>query len=122
MAKKVLIIEDNQRLIRIYGRIFEKYGYQIIFAPDGNEGLAKMASDSPDVILLDLMLPGKDGFSILEQKKNNSTLAKIPVVVLSNLGQEGDKTKAYDLGANDYLVKSEASINQIVDVVKKYLG
>ncbi len=119
--KKVLIIEDDEQISRVYGIKLKQEGIETINAADGEEGLKKIISDKPDAVLLDLMLPGKDGFWVLEELSKKPQLKNIPVIVLSNLGQKTDQERAMKLGAKDYLVKADVSIKEVVERIKKYL-
>lgn len=119
--KKVLIIEDDDHISKIYEIKLSKDGVETILARDGEEGLERIISQKPDLILLDLMIPKRDGFSVLEEVKKNPATKNIPVLVLSNLGQKSDMEKAMALGAEDYLVKVSFSIQEVVDKIKKYL-
>jgi len=94
----------------------------VIEAIDGEEGLKRIREDKPDLILLDLILPGVDGFEVLSKLKEDPTLASIPVIILSNLGQREDIEKGLKLGAIDYLVKAHFTPNEIVDKVKAGLS
>mgnify|MGYP001613412140 CR=1 FL=1 len=120
--KKVLIIEDDEQISRVYGIKLKQEGIETINAADGEEGLKKIISDKPDVVLLDLMLPGKDGFWVLEELSKKPQLKNIPVIVLSNLGQKTDQERAMKLGAKDYLVKADTSIKEVVDKIKGFLS
>lgn len=122
MAKKVLVIEDDDQIARVYLIKFKQAGIDVVSAVDGEEGLKKMTDEKPDLVFLDLMLPGKDGFWVLEEKSKLPDLKKIPVLVLSNLGQEQDRKRALGLGATDYLVKADLSIKEVMDEAKKYLS
>lgn len=119
--KKVLIIEDDERILRVHVIKFELSGMIAITANDGESGLSQMIAEKPAVVLLDLMLPGKDGFWVMEEAKKNPITKNIPIVVLSNLGQAQDKEKAMSLGAKGFLVKADTPINGLVDEVKKYM-
>lgn len=121
-TKKVLIIEDDEHISRVYDIKLSKEGIISSVARDGEEAIPKIIAEKPDLILLDLMLPKKDGFWVLEEIKKNPDLVHIPVIVLSNLGQESDQTRALGLGAKEYLVKVNTSIQQVVDKVKGYLA
>ncbi|MFA5997412.1 MAG: response regulator [Candidatus Paceibacterota bacterium] len=121
-SKKVMIVEDDEHISRVYEIKLAKEGLTSLTVRDGEEAVAKIASERPDLILLDLMLPKKDGFWVLEQMGKNPDLVKIPVVVLSNLGQQSDQDRALELGAKEYLVKVDTSIQDVVDKVKGYLG
>lgn len=121
MTKKVLIIEDDEQISRVYGIKLKQEGIETISAVDGDDGLKKIETEKPDVVLLDLMLPRHDGFWVLEEKIKNNKIKNIPVIVLSNLGQEQDKERAMGLDAKDYLVKADVSIKQVIEKIKKYL-
>ena len=120
-SKKVLVIEDDELVSRVYGIKLQQEGLEVIMAKDGEEGLQRTMSDKPDLVLLDLMLPNKDGFWYLEEMSKKPELKQVPVIVLSNLGQKVDMDKATELGAKDYFVKADSSIGGIVDKVKSYL-
>lgn len=119
---QVLIIEDDKFLTKIYKTKLEKDGIEVEFAPDGEVGLEKMRSVSPKVALLDLVMPKMDGFQVLERVQQDADLKKIPILVLSNLGQDEDIQKAKSLGAKDFIVKSDTSIQSVVDRLKPYLA
>lgn len=119
--KNILIVEDDEHISRVYDIKLSKEGIESSTARDGEEALVKIASEKPSLILLDLMIPKKDGFWVLEEIKKNPDFAKIPVIVLSNLGQQTDQDRALELGAEEYLVKVDTSIQDVVDKVKKYI-
>lgn len=118
---KVLVAEDDRFLSKAYGTKLKKEGFEVILAINGEEAFLKAKSEKPDVILLDLVMPKKDGFEALADLKKDSTTKIIPVIVLSNLGQEEDISRGRELGAVDYLVKSNISIREVVEKVKEVL-
>jgi len=120
--KKVIVVEDDDHISKVYEIKLAKEGFDVILARDGEEAVTKITAEKPDLILLDLMLPKKDGFGVLEDIKKVPELARIPVLILSNLGQKSDQERAIVLGANEYLVKVDYPIQEIVDKVKGYLG
>ncbi|HAS84815.1 MAG TPA: response regulator [Candidatus Yonathbacteria bacterium] len=120
--KKVMIVEDDEHISKVYEIKLAKEGFVTSLAVDGDDAVAKITSEKPDMILLDLMIPKKDGFGVLEDIKKVPELASIPVIVLSNLGQQADQDRALGLGANEYLVKVDYPIQEVVNRVKKYLG
>ena len=121
-GKKVLIVEDDEHIARVYSIKLGKEGVILFNAYDGEDGLKKIQSEMPDIVLLDLMLPLKDGFWVLEEKaKLSEEIKKIPVIVLSNLGQADDINHARSLGAVDYVIKAGTSIQAVVDRVKEHL-
>lgn len=118
MAKKILIIEDDKFLRELIAQKLIKEEYDISEAADGEEGIKKIEEEKPDLILLDLILPGIDGFEVLSQMKNNPALTSIPVIILSNLGQKEDVEKGLKLGAVDYLIKAHFTPAEIIDKIK----
>ncbi|MBI5798915.1 MAG: response regulator [Candidatus Yonathbacteria bacterium] len=120
--KKVIIVEDDEHISKVYEIKLAKEGFETSLARDGEEAVAKITMERPSLILLDLMIPKKDGFGVLEDIKKVPELAGIPVIVLSNLGQKADQDRALALGANEYLVKVDYPIQEIVGKVKGYLG
>jgi DNA-binding response OmpR family regulator len=119
--KKILIAEDGEFLMRVYEVKLSKEGFNIVKAVDGEVALSLAQSEKPDVILLDLMLPKKSGFEVLAELKASAELKGIPVIVLTNLGQDTDVKKAMDGGASDYLIKANFSIDAVVEKIKKLL-
>jgi len=120
--KKILIIEDDEHVSKVYEMKFSKEGYSTVFVSNGEEAVEKITSEKPDLIILDLMVPKKDGFVILGEIKKNSSTASIPVLVLSNLGGKSDQDRALGLGANEYMVKVNYSMQEVIDRAKSYLS
>lgn len=121
--KTILIIEDEQFLIKAYKMQLEDAGYIVDIAQDGEQGLQKLNEGlRPIIILMDLMLPKMGGFEVLENIKKNPELVKIPVIILSNLGQEQDRAKGIALGAVDYVIKSDVTLEEMVEKIKKFTG
>ncbi len=114
--KKIMIIEDNKDLQEIYKHSFEKYGYEVVLEGNGLEGVEAVAKVMPDVILLDLMMPGMDGFGFLKQMKDIGGLS-IPVIVCSNISDVETINRALKDGAEDVLLKVDYSGKQLVDKV-----
>jgi two-component system phosphate regulon response regulator PhoB/two-component system alkaline phosphatase synthesis response regulator PhoP len=119
---KILVVEDDRFLVSAYRAKLEKSGYTVQIASDGDEALAVLKTFVPDVMLLDLVMPKRDGFSTLEEIKKDPSLSQIPIIVTSNLGQKEDIDKAMGLGANDYIIKSDLSIEELVSKVQKVSG
>ncbi len=117
MAKKLLIVEDDQFLRELITKKLETKGYEVIQAEDGEKGFEKAKEEKPELVLLDLMLPGIDGFKVLEKIKADSEIAETPVIILSNLGQKKDIDKGMELGAQDFLIKAHFTPNQIIEKV-----
>jgi DNA-binding response OmpR family regulator len=121
---KIFIVEDNTDLSEIYRLRFETAGYQVVTSPNGLDFLTKVQEERPDLILLDLMLPEMDGFSVLKAMRENfqnSDMKNIPVVVWSNLSEDKDVTKALSNGATLYLRKSDYEGDDLIRKVKEVL-
>jgi len=112
---RILIAEDDKFLAKAYQVKFEKLEHEVRIASDGEEVFTLLEGYDPDVILLDLVMPKMDGFAVLEKLKANETTKSIPVVVASNLGQEEDVEKCKKLGAEKFVVKSNLSIQELIE-------
>jgi len=121
MAKTILIIEDDKFLRELIAKKLIKEGYEISEAVDGEEGMKKVKEEKPDLVLLDLILPGIDGFEVLSRMREESALASIPVIILSNLGQREDVEKGLKMGAVDYLIKAHFTPGEIIEKIKNAL-
>jgi DNA-binding response OmpR family regulator len=122
MAKKILLVEDDKFLRELMVRKLLSLNYNVISAVDGEEGVEKIKTELPDIVLLDLILPGINGFEVLEAAKKDPTTNKIPIIILSNLGQGEDIEKGLKLGAEDFLVKAHFTPQEIVNKLKAILG
>ncbi|HLC99882.1 MAG TPA: response regulator [Patescibacteria group bacterium] len=119
---KILIIEDDSILRNIYHiKLSHTLKAEVCLAVDGEEGIQKASDEKPTVILLDLILPKKNGFEVLSEIRNNPALKHLPVIVFSVLGEAEDRQKAMRMGADEYLIKHEISLNDLIDTLKKYL-
>lgn len=116
--KKILIIEDDRSLQNALVEIIRQEGFESESALDGEEGLAKIKTFQPDLILLDIILPKKDGFEVLAEIKKDGTLKNIPVLILTNLEEVDNVQKALDLGATNYMVKSDFSLKDVVEKIR----
>jgi DNA-binding response OmpR family regulator len=120
--KKILIAEDDRFLATAYKIKLTKAGYEVKIAVDGVEALKALAEYVPDLVILDLIMPVKDGFAVLEELKKNDAWKKIPVIVASNLGQKEDMEKATNMGATDFVVKSDLSLENLIAKIRKIVG
>ena len=120
--KKILLVEDDDFVGRAYKDGLQRAGFDVDTATDGIEALKKAKNAHHDLIILDLVMPLKNGFEVLEELRNDQTFKETPIIVISNLGQETDIEKAMQLGATDYLVKNQFSMRQVVERIGKYLG
>lgn len=120
--KKILVAEDDKFLANAYRVKLNKLNYDIRIVGNGDEVIKAVTEYAPDLIILDLLMPIRDGFSALTELKGNEQWKKIPVIVASNLSQPDDVVKATKLGADDYIVKTDFSMKEIIDKVKKFIG
>lgn len=116
-----LLIEDDDFIAQLLETKFKESGLNLAIAENGEEGLKKAKELKPSLILLDILLPGIDGFEVLRQLQSDKTTASLPVIILSNLGQKEEIKKGLDLGAQDFLVKAHFDLNDIVKKVKEYI-
>jgi len=121
MAKKILYIEDEIGLQKTLGGALEEGGFSMLFAPDGASGVLLAKKERPDLILLDLILPKKNGFEVLKELKADKETAEIPVIVMTNLEGPVDVKKVIELGATTFLVKANYSLGEMVEKVKQAL-
>ncbi len=120
--KKILIVEDDQFLREFYQELLGEEGYLIDVAADGEVGLFKIQNNEYDLVLLDIMLPKKDGIQILRDLKlNPPKTPHLTIVNLTNLGQDSIIKQCFDLGAQGYLIKSALNPDQVLQEVKSYL-
>lgn len=124
MAKKeksisILIVEDDIFLADLYRSKFELEGFDVYLAYDGEKGVEAAKKKTPDVILLDLILPKMNGFLVLENLKKDKNLKKTPVILLTNLSQKADVEKGIKMGADDYLIKAHFMPSEVVEKIKK---
>jgi len=116
---KILIIEDDKFLVSILEEAIDQEKFKVILALDSESGFQKAVSEKPAVIVLDVLLPGESGFECLEQLKKNPKTKNIPVIILSNLGQDEEVRRGMELGAIDYLVKADFKVEEIVNKIVK---
>ena len=119
--KTILIVEDDRFLAQAYKQAFEKLHCNTVILYDGSEVIQKAEELQPVLILLDILLPIKDGFTILAELKANIKTKKIPVIIASNLGQDSEVDKGKKLGAESYIIKSERSLASITEMVTSFL-
>ena len=120
--KKILFIEDEAALQKTLSSALKDAGFSVIQALDGDTGLRLIQREKPDLVLLDLILPKKDGFEVLRGLKENRETQSIPVIVLTNLGGLREVQSALDLGARDYLIKTNYKPSELVEKVKMILN
>ena len=121
MEKKILVIEDDNILQDAIKQALEKEGFKVIQSLNGEDGLEKAKKENPDLILLDLILPKTDGYHLIYKFCRESKTKKIPVIVLTVIDSQTSSAECKSSGVVDYLVKSEYTIQEIVQKVKKYI-
>ena len=120
--RKILIIEDDVFLQDLEANKLKKDGFEVITASNGEEALEKIKEPNIKIILLDLILPGIDGLEVLKKIKQNENTKNTPVIVFSNLSEEKDIQKAKEIGAKDFMVKSNFSLNELAEHINKILA
>jgi DNA-binding response OmpR family regulator len=120
---QILLVEDDVFLSSLLKNQLEKKGLNVFLAKDGDEALNLLKSLKPSLILLDLILPKKSGFEVMEEIKNDPQMSskEVPIIIISNLGQPEDVNRGQELGAIEYFVKAKTSIDELVGKIKKFL-
>ena len=118
---KILIIEDDTFLSGLYSTKFNMEGFEVFSAVDGEKGLKLAKEKLPALILLDIILPVKDGFEVLRELQKDANTKTIPVILLTNLSQKEDVNKGLQQGAVDYLIKAHFMPSEVVEKAKKYI-
>ncbi|MEK7635932.1 MAG: response regulator [Patescibacteria group bacterium] len=121
--KKILLVEDDSFLSSLLKNRLQKEGFDIVLAKDGDEAVNYLKNTNPDLLLLDLILPKKTGFEVMEEIRSNPQLQKnssLPIIVISNLGQQEDIAKSRQLGAIEYYIKAKVSIDELVGKIKEF--
>ena len=119
---KVLLVEDDRFLRKAADATLRQAGFRVVLAIDGEEALRQARAEHPDIILLDVIMPKLQGFEVLRELKADATTKDIPVIVLSNLGQESDTVRAMEAGAVEYVVKASLSLQELVKKVQDTLS
>lgn len=122
MPKKILLIEDEEILLNILKKKLTEEKYDVTTATDGEEGLNAMRTSRPDLILLDILMPKKDGFEVMEEMRKDPELKDIPVIIVSNSGQPVELDRAKAMGVKDCLIKTEFDPQEVVDKVRQQIG
>lgn len=118
---KILIVEDDTALQKTLQEFLTEEKFDVACAGDGEEGIRISQQEKPDLILLDIILPKKDGYEVIKELKSNKETVKIPIVLLTNLGGIHDVEKALELGATTYLIKSDYKLDEVVKKIKSIL-
>src|SRR3990167_6597372 len=120
--KKILLVEDDDNLASVYLTRLQAEGFDVKRVPNGEDALATAMQYRPDLIVLDVMMPKVSGFDVLDIIRNTPEIGNVKIVMLTALSQDSDKQRAQQLGVDDYLVKSQVVIADVVDRIKKHLG
>lgn len=120
-TKKILLVEDDDALASVYTTRLEAEGFNTKRVPNGEDALAAAIQYKPDLILLDVMMPKVSGFDVLDILRNTPETANVKVIILTALSQDSDKERAESLGVDDYLVKSQVVIADVVERIKNHL-
>ncbi len=121
MAKKILLVEDDPFLSFLLKNRLQKEQFEILLAKDGEEAINILKSEKPDLILLDIILPKKSGFEVMEEIRQNPEIENVSIIIISNLGQPEDVTRGQELGAIEYFVKAKTSIDDLILKIKDFL-
>lgn len=119
---KLLLVEDDQELASVYQARFQAEGFDVAWTPNGEEALTKTIELKPDLLLLDIMMPRVSGYDTLDILRNTPDTKHIKIIILSALSQKKDIEKAKSLGADEYCVKSQITIDDVVAKVRQLLG
>jgi len=117
---KILVVEDDEFLIKIYKMTLVQEGHEVTIAKDGAEGLKALEKGKQEFVILDLLMPKKDGFEFLEEMRQSTKWKKIPVLVLTNLGQDSAMERVKELGIEEYIIKGNIDIESIIKKINKY--
>lgn len=120
--KKILLVEDDDALANVYLMRLQAEGFEVKRVANGEDALAAAKEHKPDLVLLDVMMPKVSGFDVLDILRNTPETANLKIVMLTALSQESDKERAQGLGVDDYLVKSQVVITDVIDRIKYHLG
>lgn len=117
----ILLVEDDAFIAGMYQTKLSMLGYTVRVASDGEEGWQMLTAEPPDLLLLDIVLPKRDGFEILAAARNDPKLKDLPILLLTNLGQKPDVQRGLELGANDYIIKAHFTPSEVVEKIEKVL-
>ena len=121
-SKRILLVEDDDAIANVYQMRLEAEGFDVRRVTNGEDALAAALSYKPDMVLLDIMMPKVSGFDVLDILRNTPETANLKIIMLTALSQESDKERAESLGVDDYLVKSQVVIADVIERIKHHLG
>lgn len=120
--KKILVVEDDMVLNKALNEFLGSEGFEVVTAIDGEEGIRKAFEEKPELVLLDIIMPKKDGYEVIKELKADERTRNTPIILLTNLGSVRDVEKALELGATTYLVKADYKLEEITQKIKSVLG
>jgi len=122
--KTILLVEDDKFLSNLLKNRLEKENFNVIHAVDGEEAvnILRTSPSKPDLVLLDIILPKKNGFEVLEEVKQDLEFKTLPIIIISNLGQDDDLSRGKELGATEYYIKAQTSIDDLISKIKSFIG
>jgi len=122
--KTILLVEDDKFLSNLLKNRLEKENFNVIHAVDGEEAvnILRTSPSKPDLVLLDIILPKKNGFEVLEEVKQDLEFKALPIIIISNLGQDDDLSRGKELGATEYFIKAQTSIDDLISKIKSFTG
>lgn len=118
---KILLIEDDSLIVKIYTTRLKADGYEVISAEDGEKGIEVARQENPDLVLLDVMMPKVDGFTVLETLRSDEQFKMKPIIMYSNLAQEAETKRALELGATEFITKANISPTELVNKIKSFI-
>lgn len=118
---KILLIEDDSLIVKIYTTRLKADGYEIVSAEDGEKGLEVAQQEKPDLILLDVMMPKVDGFTVIQTLRADEQFKNTPIIMYSNLAQEAESKRAIEVGATEFITKANISPTELVNKIKSYV-
>lgn len=119
--KKIFLVEDDPFLSALLKSRLTKEGFDLIHVKDGEEAINLLRDIKPDIILMDIILPRKSGFEVMEELRGDPQISSAPIMIISNLGQDSDIQRGKELGAVEYFVKAKISIDELIEKIKEYL-
>lgn len=117
----VLIVEDEEAYSKLLANYLVIAGYTIQIANNGEKAIEMARQNNPNIVLLDLLMPTKDGFSVIQEMRSDADLKRIPIIVYSNVGQEEQIAKAEEMGANEFFVKVKTELPEVINTIKRYI-
>lgn len=120
--KRILLVDDDPLIVRMYERKLVKEGFEVLLAPNGEEGIKAIEKNRPDLVLLDVLMPKMNGWEVLKKLKSSTETADIPVITLTSLGDRPDDIQKFkELGVKEYFIKSQIELKDLIAAIRKYI-